>query len=68
MGLLVTFLFIMQHAGNISNDFKNLNVNIDNIVLLDAAGRENLMNFSSSGIDTIDYNVYLAEVWPCVHA
>uniref|UniRef100_U6CRN1 Prominin-1 n=1 Tax=Neovison vison TaxID=452646 RepID=U6CRN1_NEOVI len=55
-------LNIQEHAGNISNDFKNLNVNIDNIVLLDAAGRENLMNFSSSGIDTIDYNVYLAEM------
>uniref|UniRef100_M3XSS7 Prominin 1 n=1 Tax=Mustela putorius furo TaxID=9669 RepID=M3XSS7_MUSPF len=55
-------LNIQEHAGNISKDFKNLNVNIDNIVLLDAAGRENLMNFSSSGIDTIDYNVYLAEM------
>ncbi|XP_032189808.1 prominin-1 isoform X2 [Mustela erminea] len=55
-------LNIQEHAGNISKDLKNLNVNIDNIVLLDAAGRENLMNFSSSGIDTIDYNVYLAEM------
>ncbi|VCX40494.1 unnamed protein product [Gulo gulo] len=55
-------LNIQEHAGNISNDFKNLNVNIDNIVLLDAAGRKNLMNFSSSGIDTIDYNVYLTEM------
>ncbi|XP_022361604.1 prominin-1 isoform X2 [Enhydra lutris kenyoni] len=55
-------LNIQEHAGNISNDFKNLNVNIDNIVLLDATGRKNLMNFSSSGIDTIDYNVYLAEM------
>lgn len=62
MDLLITFLFIMQHARNLSNDFKNMNVNIDNIVLLDAAGRKNLMDFSSSGVDTIDYNVYLAEV------
>uniref|UniRef100_A0A8C0KDI9 Prominin 1 n=1 Tax=Canis lupus dingo TaxID=286419 RepID=A0A8C0KDI9_CANLU len=54
-------LNIQEHARNLSNDFKNMNVNIDNIVLLDAAGRKNLMDFSSSGVDTIDYNVYLAE-------
>uniref|UniRef100_A0A8C0QZH6 Prominin 1 n=1 Tax=Canis lupus dingo TaxID=286419 RepID=A0A8C0QZH6_CANLU len=57
-------LNIQEHARNLSNDFKNMNVNIDNIVLLDAAGRKNLMDFSSSGVDTIDYNVYLAESAP----
>ncbi|KAF3825323.1 hypothetical protein GH733_005957 [Mirounga leonina] len=55
-------LNFQEHAGNIDNDFKNLNVSIDNIVLLDEAGRRNLMDFSSSGVDTIDYNVYLAEM------
>ncbi|XP_072593840.1 prominin-1 isoform X3 [Vulpes vulpes] len=55
-------LNIQEHSRNLSNDFKNMNVNIDNIVLLDAAGRKNLMDFSSSGVDTIDYNVYLAEM------
>lgn len=64
MGFSVTFLFIVQHAENINNDFQNLNVNVGNIVLLDEAGRRNLMDFSSSGVDTIDYNIYLAEVRP----
>lgn len=64
MDLFITFLFIMQHAGNISNDFQNMKVNIDNIVLLDEAGRKNLMDFSFSGIDAINYNIYLAEVRP----
>ncbi|XP_027943656.1 prominin-1 [Eumetopias jubatus] len=55
-------LNFQEHAENIDNDFKNLNVSIDNVVLLDEAGRRNLMDFSSSGVDTIDYNVYLAEM------
>uniref|UniRef100_A0A452RU37 Prominin 1 n=1 Tax=Ursus americanus TaxID=9643 RepID=A0A452RU37_URSAM len=57
-------LNIQEHAENINNDFQNLNVNVGNIVLLDEAGRRNLMDFSSSGVDTIDYNIYLAEVRP----
>uniref|UniRef100_A0A452T6D8 Prominin 1 n=1 Tax=Ursus maritimus TaxID=29073 RepID=A0A452T6D8_URSMA len=55
-------LNIQEHAENINNDFQNLNVNVGNIVLLDEAGRRNLMDFSSSGVDTIDYNIYLAEM------
>ncbi|VFV31332.1 prominin isoform cra_d [Lynx pardinus] len=55
-------LNIQEHAGNISNDFQNMKVNIDNIVLLDEAGRKNLMDFSFSGIDAINYNIYLAEL------
>lgn len=59
----------MQHAENINNEFQNLNVNVGNIVLLDEAGRRNLMDFNSSGVGAIDYNVYLAEVrplWSCL--
>lgn len=41
-----------------------MKVNIDNIVLLDAAGKKNLQDFSSSGVDRIDYGAYLAEVRP----
>lgn len=62
MGLFITFLLLMQHTGNINSSFENMNVKIDNIVLLDAAGRKNLMDFSSSGVDQVDYDAYLAEV------
>ena len=41
-----------------------MKVNIDNIVLLDATGKKNLQDFSSSGVDRIDYGAYLAEVRP----
>ncbi|EFB27877.1 hypothetical protein PANDA_004361, partial [Ailuropoda melanoleuca] len=55
-------LNIQEHAENINNEFQNLNVSVGNIVLLDEAGRRNLMDFNSSGVDAIDYNVYLAEM------
>uniref|UniRef100_A0A673TAC0 Prominin 1 n=1 Tax=Suricata suricatta TaxID=37032 RepID=A0A673TAC0_SURSU len=55
-------LNIQEQAGNINNDFQNMEVNLDNIVLLDEAGRKNLMDFGLSGIDTINYDVYLAEL------
>ncbi|XP_019568587.2 prominin-1 isoform X2 [Rhinolophus sinicus] len=55
-------LNIQEHTGNINSSFENMNVKIDNIVLLDAAGRKNLMDFSSSGVDQVDYDAYLAEI------
>lgn len=39
-----------------------MQVNIDNVVLLDEAGRKHLLDFNSSGIDKIDYDAYLAAV------
>uniref|UniRef100_A0A8C0CF04 Prominin 1 n=1 Tax=Balaenoptera musculus TaxID=9771 RepID=A0A8C0CF04_BALMU len=54
------FLSIKEHTGNINNNFENMNIRIDNIVLLDEAGRRNLMDFSSSGIDKIDYGAFMA--------
>ncbi|XP_028362453.1 prominin-1 isoform X2 [Phyllostomus discolor] len=50
-----------QFTQNVSSDFENMEVNIDNIVLLDAAGKKNLQDFISSGVDRIDYGAYLAE-------
>lgn len=58
----MTFLFIVQRTENINRDFGNVNVKIDGIVLLDDAGRRNLREFGTSGIDRIDYDAYLAEV------
>uniref|UniRef100_A0A9L0SUM8 Prominin 1 n=1 Tax=Equus caballus TaxID=9796 RepID=A0A9L0SUM8_HORSE len=55
-------LNIQDYTGNIINDFENMQVNIDNVVLLDEAGRKHLLDFNSSGIDKIDYDAYLAAV------
>ncbi|XP_012928551.1 prominin-1 isoform X1 [Heterocephalus glaber] len=54
-------LNIQKHTGNIMSEFENLNVNLDNIVLLDAEGRKNLQAFVTSGIQNIDYNTLLAQ-------
>ncbi|XP_036901444.1 prominin-1 isoform X2 [Sturnira hondurensis] len=55
------YLNNQEFTKNISGNFENMKVNIDNIVLLDAAGKKNLQDFSSSGVDRIDYGAYLAE-------
>uniref|UniRef100_K9IZS4 Putative conserved plasma membrane protein n=1 Tax=Desmodus rotundus TaxID=9430 RepID=K9IZS4_DESRO len=55
------YLNSQEFTKNISGDFENMKVNIDNIVLLDATGKKNLQDFSSSGVDRIDYGAYLAE-------
>lgn len=54
-------LNIQEHTGNISSNFENMTINIGDITLLDEAGKGSLRNFSSSGIDRIDYNAFLAE-------
>ncbi|XP_057561217.1 prominin-1 [Hippopotamus amphibius kiboko] len=52
-------LSITEHTGNINKNFGNMNIKIDNIVLLDEEGRRNLMDFSSSGVEKIDYGTFL---------
>ncbi|XP_012579492.1 PREDICTED: prominin-1 [Condylura cristata] len=54
-------LDIQKHTSSISKGFENLHINVNNIVLLDDAGRKSLRDFSSSGVDKIDYYSYLAE-------
>uniref|UniRef100_A0A3B3WTY7 Prominin 1 b n=1 Tax=Poecilia mexicana TaxID=48701 RepID=A0A3B3WTY7_9TELE len=41
---------------------EGVQVDLRDIMLLDQAGRDNLMNFANSGVGEIDYPVYLAEV------
>ncbi|XP_053528433.1 prominin-1 isoform X2 [Artibeus jamaicensis] len=55
------YLNNQEFTKNISGNFDDMKVNIDNIVLLDVAGKKNLQDFSSSGVDRIDYGAYLAE-------
>ncbi|ELW68963.1 Prominin-1 [Tupaia chinensis] len=54
-------LNIRDYTGSINNEFENMNVNIDNIILLDAAGKRNLQEFAACGIDRLDYATYLAQ-------
>lgn len=52
---------IEKHTGKIIKELENLNVDIDNIELFNKTGRENLENFVNSGIDAINYPIYLKE-------
>lgn len=52
---------IEKHTGKIIKELDNLNVDIDNIELFNKTGRDNLENFVKSGIDEIDYPMYLKE-------
>ncbi|KAG8510318.1 Prominin-1, partial [Galemys pyrenaicus] len=53
-------LNIEKYTSSISKEFENLNINVGNVVLLDEAGRRSLLDFSSSGVDSIDYPSFLA--------
>ncbi|XP_004455296.1 prominin-1 isoform X3 [Dasypus novemcinctus] len=55
------YLNIKDHIQEIQHEFEYLNVSLDNVVLLDEAGKKNLKDFSASGIDSIDYAAYLTE-------
>uniref|UniRef100_A0A8C5H2F2 Prominin-1-A-like n=1 Tax=Gouania willdenowi TaxID=441366 RepID=A0A8C5H2F2_GOUWI len=47
------------------NSFLNrtvVRINLQDVTLLEQAGRDNLINFANSGIGHIDYEAYLAEV------
>lgn len=52
---------IEKHTGKIIKELDNLNVDIDNIELFNKTGRDNLENFVKSGIDEINYPMYLKE-------
>ncbi|XP_061441436.1 prominin-1 isoform X3 [Rhineura floridana] len=55
-------LNVSMYAEDVSLKIKYININLSNIVLLDETGKENLMNFSSSGINEINFKAYLSEV------
>lgn len=42
--------------------FESVQVDLQDITLLEQAGRDNLINFANSGIGQIDYAAFLAEV------
>ncbi|XP_075714488.1 prominin-1 isoform X8 [Rhinoderma darwinii] len=55
------FLNISMYVDEISDRIEKMNINLKNIVLLDQKGKKNLEDFSATGIDTIDFDAFLAE-------
>ncbi|XP_066487884.1 prominin-1 isoform X2 [Tiliqua scincoides] len=56
------FLNVSMYAEDVSLKIKYINVNLSSIVLLDEIGRKNLLDFSASGINEINFAVYLSEI------
>ncbi|KAM3831294.1 prominin-1 [Vipera latastei] len=55
-------LNISMYAEDMSLKIKYININLSNIVLLSNTGKENLLNFGSSGINEINFAAYLSEI------
>lgn len=55
-------LFLSQYTEDVAFRIEHIQINLSKIILLDEIGKENLLNFSSSGIDGIDFSAYLTEV------
>uniref|UniRef100_A0ABM5GHN0 Prominin-1 isoform X3 n=1 Tax=Pogona vitticeps TaxID=103695 RepID=A0ABM5GHN0_9SAUR len=55
-------LNVNMYAEDVSLKIKHINVNLSSIVLLDGTGKQNLMNFSASGINEINFAAYLSEI------
>ncbi|XP_069023858.1 prominin 1 b isoform X1 [Embiotoca jacksoni] len=57
-----SFLNRTVYSKDLARVFESVQVDIKDITLLEQAGRDNLLNFASSGIGHIDYESYLAEI------
>ncbi|XP_044274300.1 prominin-1 [Varanus komodoensis] len=55
-------LNVSMYAEDVSLKIKHINIDLSSIVLLDEIGKENLINFSSSGINEINFAAYLSEI------
>ncbi|NXC96922.1 PRM1A protein, partial [Certhia familiaris] len=55
-------LNISMYTEDVALKIEHIQINLSNIILLDEIGKENLLNFSSSGIDGIDFSAYLTEI------
>ncbi|XP_066575911.1 prominin-1-A isoform X2 [Amia ocellicauda] len=56
------FLNTSMYTKDVVDMFDKVNVDLSDITLLDAAGKQNLQSFTNTGIGNIDYPAYLAEV------
>lgn len=60
--LLWFILFPSQYTEDVALKIEHIQINLSKIILLDEMGKENLLNFSSSGIEGINFAAYLTEV------
>lgn len=51
-----------QYNRDLAKVFDSVQVDLQDITLLEQAGRDNLINFANSGVGQIDYEAYLTEV------
>nr|XP_047902761.1 prominin-1 isoform X6 [Anser cygnoides] len=56
------FLNISMYTEDVALRIEHIQINLSKIILLDEIGKENLLNFSSSGIDGINFGAYLTEI------
>ncbi|NXE08714.1 PRM1A protein, partial [Lophotis ruficrista] len=56
------FLNISMYTEDVALKIEHIQINLSKIVLLDETGKENLLNFSSSGIEGINFAAYLTEI------
>ncbi|NWV03115.1 PRM1A protein, partial [Ptilonorhynchus violaceus] len=55
-------LNVSMYTEDVALKIEHIQINLSKIILLDEIGKENLLNFSSSGIDGIDFSAYLTEI------
>ncbi|XP_070613477.1 prominin-1 [Erythrolamprus reginae] len=51
-----------MYAEDVSLKIKHINITLSNIILLSNTGKDNLLNFGSSGINEINFAAYLSEI------
>ncbi|XP_010226213.1 PREDICTED: prominin-1 isoform X4 [Tinamus guttatus] len=56
------FLNISMYTEDVALRIEHIQINLSKIILLDEIGKENLLNFSSSGIEGINFAAYLTEI------
>uniref|UniRef100_A0A672MP15 Prominin-1-A-like n=1 Tax=Sinocyclocheilus grahami TaxID=75366 RepID=A0A672MP15_SINGR len=55
-------LFFLQYSKDVSRKFEGLKVDLRDIILLESEGKQNLISFTETGINEIDFAAYLEEV------
>ncbi|XP_054247472.1 prominin-1 isoform X2 [Indicator indicator] len=56
------FLNISMYTEDVALKIEHIQINLSKIILLDEMGKENLLNFSSSGIEGLNFAAYLTEI------
>uniref|UniRef100_A0A8C1J3V2 Prominin 1a n=1 Tax=Cyprinus carpio TaxID=7962 RepID=A0A8C1J3V2_CYPCA len=55
-------LFFLQYSKYVSRKFEGMKVDLRGIILLESEGKQNLISFTKTGINEIDFAAYLEEV------